>query len=243
MTDTFNSDQENVGTTSPVNEQYADRATLSEPDGGTKLQQQIEVMQKRIGDKDTHISTIESENQTLREKLAAIDEKLNKMTTVEEALERIKDNNKSNQDTALDEDTLKSVMRGVLPSVMAEQTASQKAEANFKEVAAQLTKLYGKDKVDETVARIAEENGITFDDMLDLARKSPKVVYRMAGVTLSQTSATGFTPSHSTNTGYNDVNETRDDKLAYYAKLRREDPKTYFSPAVQKKFREVCLSK
>jgi len=243
MTNTFNSDQENLGTTAQTTEQQADRATLAESDLGSKLQQQMEVMQKRIGDKDTHISTIESENQTLREKLAAIDEKLSKMSTVEEALERIKDSNKSNQDTALDEDTLKSVMRGVLPGVMAEQTAAQKAESNFKEVSAQLTKLYGKDKVDETVARIAEENGITFDDMLELARKSPKVVYRMAGVNPSQQAAAGFTPTHGTNTGYNDVNETRDDKLAYYAKLRREDPKTYFSPAVQKKFREVCLSK
>ena len=240
MTDTFNSDQENKGTTDTGNQSTGDNTNATEFESGNRFQQQIDVMQKRIGDKDAHISSIESENQILREKLASVDEKLSKMGTVEEALSKLKDKEKSNQDTALDEDTIKSMMRGVLPSVIKESTEAERAEANFKEVSSALTKTYGADKVDEVVAKVAIENGMSFDDMLSLARKSPKVVFKMVGI---QTGNTNYTPTKSTSTGYGESYETKEQKLAYYSKLRREDPKSYYSPAVQKKFREVCLSK
>lgn len=240
MTDTFSSDQEHNGTTNHTNESNGDNLNSMSDDLGSKLQQQIETMQKRIGDKDSHISNIEKENQTLREKLADIDEKLQKMGTVEEALERMKGNKESSQDTALDEDTLKSKLRDIIPNVLKETSEKEKAAANFSQVSETLTKLYGKDKVDEVVSNIAKENGISFKDMIDLAHKSPKAVYRMAGV---DTSKQSYAPSHGTNTGFNNKYETRDEQLAYYSKLRRDDPKTYYSPAVQKKFREVCLSK
>jgi len=237
MTDTFNSDQENQGTTESQQQGTADKSGTELLDAGNKLQQQIDVMQKRMGDKDTHISSVEKENQALRENLADINERLDKMGTVEEALARIGEKNESTQDTGLDENTLKSVMKDALPSLLAESAAEVQASVNFKQVADALANAYGKDKADETVERIAKENGLAFDDMVALARKSPSAVMKMAGITTAQAA-----PSQGTHIGYNDDSQNKEQKLAYFSKLKKDDPKEYYKPEVQKKFRETCLS-
>ena len=241
MTDTFSTDNVQTGTTATTTATTDNNGTQNF-DAGNQLQQQIDVMQKRMGDKDTHISTIEGENKTLQEKLAEIGERIEKMTTVEEALARMKENNNSNQDTKLDEDTLKSMMKTALPSMMAETTAAERADANFNAVADTLTKMYGKDKVDETVRKVAKDNGLDFDDMINLARKSPNALYRMAGINSGQQTSGTTHISHSTTNGYNENLETKEQKLANFSRLRKEDPKEYYKPEVQKRFREVCLS-
>ena len=236
MTDSFNADQAPQGTTDQVSN-IVDNNTDNVFDAGNKLQQQIDGMQKRMGDKDTHITTIESENQDLRESLADINERLDAMGSVEDALTRMKENNNSNQDTTLDEDTLKSTMK----SLLAETTAEEKATGNFNKVADTLTKLYGADKVNETVENVARENGLTFQDMIMLARKSPDAVFRMAGVKAS--SPTSAAPSQSTQVGYNTGNQNKEHKLAEFSKMRKENPKEFYKSEVQKQFRDLCLSK
>jgi regulator of replication initiation timing len=241
MTDTFSTDNVQQVSSDQTNGN-ADNNGVQNFDAGNQLQQQIDVMQKRMGDKDTHISTVEGENKTLQVKLAEISERIEKMTTVEDALARMKENNESTQDTKLDEATLKSMMKNALPSMMAETTAEEKADANFNTVADTLTKLYGKDKVDETVRQVALDNGLDFNDMINLARKSPNALYKMAGINKGQQVNTTSSVTHSTNTGYNENFETKEQKLAYFSKLRKEDRAEYYKPATQKRFREVCLS-
>lgn len=234
MTDTFVADQASTDTS--FNPGSTDHSSTQGEGEGNNLQQQIDVMQKRIGDKDEFIDTLKSENQTLREKMAEVEEKVQSMGSVEEALQRMKENQNSNQDTTLDEDKLVSKVLGSIEA----RTAEERQESNFKEVSSRLTKLYGSDKVDSTIDKVAEENGLTRSDVAALAKKSPQAVYRMMGI--DQTSTT-FTPSHSTNIGQNDDSKTKEQKLAEFSKLRREDPKKYMSPEVQKAFRELCLSK
>lgn len=235
MTDTFVADQATEGT--PVfNSTDVDQGKGTESNPDNNIQQQIDVMQKRITDKDDFIDTLKSENQTLREKMAEVEEKVQSMGTVEQALARMKEQQTSNQDTTLDEDKLVSKVLGSIEA----KTLEESQTANFKEVSSKLTKLYGADKVDETIDKVATENGLTRSDVADLAKKSPQAVYRMMGIDQSSTS---FTPSHSTNVGQNDDAKSREQKLAEFSKLRKEDPKKYMSPEVQKAFRQVCLSK
>lgn len=236
MTETFNADTAPQGTTDQTNN-IVDNNDENLLDTGNKLQQQIDGMQKRMGDKDTHITSIESENQTLRESLADINERLNAMGSVEDALTRMKENNDSNQETTLDEDTLKSTMK----SLIAETTAEEKATGNFNKVADALTKLYGADKVNETVENVAKENGLTFQDMIMLARKSPDAVFRMAGIKHSSISTAA--PSQATQVGYNADTQSKESKLAEFAKMRKESPKEFYAAGIQKQFRELCLSK
>lgn len=233
---TFTNDQGNTGTTNDSFTTPADHSTGGEPELGNKLQQQIDVMQKRMGDKDDFIGTLQGENQTLRERMADIESKLESMGSVEDALARMDEAKNSNQDTTLDEDTLVS---NVLNKLSAKSEKEQ-ADNNFNAVSATLTKTYGADKVDDIVSAAAIENGLSFDDMFELARKSPQAVYRMVGVKQS----TGTTnPSRSTNIGTTSDVETKEQKLAYFSKMRRENPADYYKPENQKAFREICLSK
>ena len=237
MTDqTFTNDNGSQGTTSSSFTPAADKGTESNLDLGSKLQQQMDVMQKRIGDKDNFIDTLQGENQTLREKMADIDARLESMGSVEDALARIGEAKNSNQDTTLDEETLVSKVLGKMQA----KTDSEKADANFQAVSATLTKTYGADQVDTIVRKAAAENGLTFDDMFALAKKSPKALYSMVGI--KNQSGTS-NPSQSTNVGYNSDNQNRDQKLADFSKLRRENPKEFYTPDMQKQFRELCLNK
>lgn len=198
---------------------------------------QLAVMQKRITDKDTHITTLETENRSLREMVADVQEKLNKLGDVETLLERMqnKPQDDSNRDTALDEETLVSKTLDRIQMLSKEQQQEQ----NFTTVANRLTKEFGADKVDEKVNQFARENGLTFDEMVDLAKKSPQAVYRMVG--LETTKQTSMSPSHSTIVGYGDktADQVRDQKLAEFAKLRRENPRKYWSSSVQQEFRKL----
>jgi len=236
MTDSFVSDQDNnKGTTSFTPEGSQDNGTSAVDQLGNKLQQQIDVMQKRMGDKDTHITGIESENQTLREKLADIEEKVQSMGTVEDALTRMREAQDSNQDTTLDEDMLVSKVLGKMET----RTLEEKREANFIEVATKLTNMYGADKVDSLIDKVALENGLTRSDVADLAKKAPQAVYKMLGIGHTATTAV---PTHSTHVGFTNESQNKDQKLADFAKMRKENPADFYKPAVQKQFRELCLS-
>lgn len=207
---------------------------------GNELQQQVDVMQKRLTDKDAFIDTLKTENQQFRERMADVEAKLQSMGSVEEAVARMQEANNSNQDTTLDEDKLIDKALDKFKRETAAESAQRIAKENFEVVSETLTKTYGADKVDEVVRKAAEESGMSFEDMIGLAERSPKAVYKMVG--LNQASGTA-SPSQSTNVGYGSDNLTKEQKLAHYSKMRRENPKEYYKPETQKAFRELCLSK
>jgi len=201
------------------------------------LSAQIQGMERRMQDKDTHISTVEGENLSLREQMADTQAKLDKMGSIEDALLRMEDTSQhaNNQDTALDEDALIKRTLQALDANKQQKTSDQ----NFNAVAAELSKTYGADAVDGKVRAIAEENGLTFDDMIDLSRKSPNAVYRMAG--LNVTPNVIGTPSRSTTVGFNEEDNlsAKENRMAEFSKLRRENPKEYWKPDMQKEFRKL----
>jgi hypothetical protein len=239
MTDTFNTSTDNVdaGNNTFGNAVAADTAGQTNTGGENNLQSQIAGMEKRISDKDTHISTVESENLKLREQMAETQEKLEKMAKIEEALERMQANqNGSTQDTALDENALINKTLEALDEKKREATA----EENFNAVSAELTKQFGADAVDGKVAQIAKNNGLSFDDIVDLAKKSPNAVYTMAG--LKGITSPSTSPSRSSNIGFNnddDGSSARERKLAEFAKMRRENASLYWKPETQKEFRKL----
>jgi hypothetical protein len=204
---------------------------------GAVLQAQITGMEKRITDKDTHISTVESENMKLRQDMSDIQSKLDNSAQIEEALERIQTSqHDSNQDTALDEDALINRLKASLATDDQQKTAQQ----NFDEVAGEFTRRFGADAADEKVRQLAVDNSLSFDDIVDLARKSPNAVYKMAGLSVNNNIA--GTASRSTHVGFNNEDEgssSKDRAMAEFAKLRRENPKEYWKPNVQKEFRKL----
>lgn len=236
MTDqnTFTNDNGDQGTTEPSFSNTTDNGGTGEQDSGSNLQQQMEVMQKRIGDKDDFIGTLKDENQTLREKMADIEAKIQAMGSVEEKLNAMEAAKNSNQDTTLDEETLVSKVLNKMEA----KTVEEKQDANFKEVSATLTKTYGADQVDSIVEKAAQENQLDFDDIIKLAKKSPQAVYKMLGVKTAYTPS----PSPTTNSGFQDPVNNKEQKLAYFSKLRRENPKEFYKAETQRQFRLACLS-
>jgi len=239
MTDTFNTSADNVdaGNTTFGNAGGSDNGSQGDHGAGDNLQAQISGMEKRIADKDTHIGTVESENLKLREQMADAQEKLDKMSKIEEALERMQENqNGSTQDTALDENALINKTLEALDNKKREATA----EENFNAVSAELTKQFGADAVDSKVTQLAQENGLSFNDIVDLARKSPNAVYKMAGLVGTQV-RTG-SPSQSSTIGFNnedDGSSAKERALAEFAKMRRDNPKLYWKAETQKEFRKL----
>lgn len=238
MTDqnTFTNDNGSQGTTSTSFIGDADQSNTGAEGLGDKLQQQIDVMQKRMGDKDEFISTLQGENSTLREKMLDIETRLESMGSVEDALARMDAAKNSNQDTTLDEDTLVSKVLGKMQA----EKAQEVADKNFSAVSATLTKTYGAEKVDEIVKKAAEENGLSFDDMFSLAKKSPQAVYRMVGI---DNSKPAINPSQGSSVGYATDNKDKEQKLSDFAKMRKENPKEFYKPDNQRAFRELCLQK
>lgn len=239
-TESFANDNSNQGTTGSTFTQDQDQGNETNQGSGNELQQQVDVMQKRLTDKDEFIDTLKTENQQFREQMADFEAKLQSMGSVEEAVARMQEANNSNQDTTLDEDKLIDKALDKFKRETAAEAAQRVAKENFSVVSQTLTKTYGADKVDEVVRKAAEESGMSFEDMISLAERSPKAVYKMIGVNPISGNAS---PSQSTNVGYGSDNQTKEQKLAYYSKLRRENPREYSRPEVQKAFRELCLSK
>lgn len=204
---------------------------------GAALQAQVSGMEKRISDKDTHISTVESENLKLRQDMADIQAKLDNSAQIEEALERIQTNqHDSNQDTALDEDALINRLKASIATDNSQKTKQQ----NFDEVAGEFTKQFGADAADEKVRQLAADNSLTFDDIVELARKSPDAVYRMAGLNVNRN--VQGTPSRSTHVGFNNEDDGTSAKaraLSDFAKMRKENPKQYWKADTQKEFRKL----
>lgn len=239
MTDqNFTEDNGNQGTSSFVADNSSDNNEFDVKKEVSNLQQQVDGMQKRMTDKDDFIGKLQEENQKLRENLADTSTKLDSMGSVGEALQRIKDAEQSNQDTTLDEDKLMSDLLEKFETVQQTKSEEQKQQANYNSVVDTLSKKFGTDKVNDIINKAATDNRLSVEDMKSLAKKSPDAVYRMVGVK----DTVSFTPSHNQNVSYQEGEKNKEQVLAEFAKLRRENPKEYYKPETQRLFRQACLS-
>lgn len=197
------------------------------------LSAQIAVMQKRINDKDTHISNIENENKNMRETLLAKEEEI---ASLKQALEAFKTPQRTtDQNTAIDADTL-------VGKVMETLTQKQREEVynnNFATVQDRLVKEYGDiSKVNDKVAQISKETGLSVEDLVNTARKSPEAFYKLSGLTQAKpapTTPATFVRASEASTGA----DTGNKDLSYYMNLRKTNPKEYWKPDTQKAFRKL----
>lgn len=134
----------------------------------------LAVLQKRDVNAQSHISTLENEAKDLNTRMVEMQEKLDKAASVEDLL---KDQGQSTFD--VDELTAK-VTQNVTEGLSAEAKEA-KAKGNFDNVATALTEKHG-DKTDDAVKKACQENDMTFEDMVELARKNPKLAMKLCDV-------------------------------------------------------------
>lgn len=194
-----------------------------------------EVIAKGKLEADNHIKELERQ-------LAELMEDLSKQDYAKTLLEKLQpqaadpgnasgagqDNNTgtAEENTTLDAEELKSLIEQTLTQREKENT-SQK---NLQETASRLNELFGTEAEAEVKKR-AEAIGMNIDKLQEIAAESPTAFFKLiSSEPLKQ--ETNTTPNNAVNTdaGFNNSAE-RD--WQFYQKLRRENPKLYYSPSTQ----------
>lgn len=236
MTDTFvkdGTDQAAASTTTSF--QTADTAAAGQESTDTKSPEyQLQVVQKRLNDKDEFINTLKEENQQTREMYSAMEERLRNMEKISDVLKG-QQQDVTNQDTNLDENAL---VGKVIANLNKKQTQDLH-EKNYNTVLARLDQEFGSQYIEEKVTAAAQANGLSIDDMVQTARKSPTAFYKLVGVAgeATQRNVTP-TPTHGSqlppaDTGAKD--------FAYYSNLMRTNPKEYWKADTQREYRKLFL--
>lgn len=198
------------------------------------IEYQVQVMQKRLNDKDEFINKLQTENQQTREMYASLEERMQNLSKIEEVLNnRFEQQDVSNQDTNLDEDALV----GKVIETFKSKEAEQRMQDNYNTVLERMRNEIGEEHIESKVSEAAQANGLSVDDMVSLAKKSPSAFYRMVGLEQgAQQKPNAPAPMRGTQTA---PQETSQKDFAYYARMMRENPQEYWKPEVQREFRKL----
>jgi hypothetical protein len=155
------------------------------------------VLQKRVNDSQEFISTLKTEREGDRQTIQQLQEELAKRPTLEELTEHI--NSSASATTVDSADLISKTVDAVTSSLSAKEEAKVQ-DANFQSVSATLTSAFGADKVDAEVARLAQENDMSFDEVVVLAKRSPKAALKLLGLTGKESTASPDRNTGSLNT-------------------------------------------
>lgn len=198
-------------------------------------QEELEALRKRDEAAQAHIPDLESENGELRTKLEELESKLASATTLDGVLDRISKSGDDGEAT-LDQNAITQIVDNAL----LQQQTQQTQDNNWSNVMADLTAKYGDWKTADTkVQERAQELDIKLEDASTMARNNPKAFLQLfspAETTTTDTSSgvrsggSGQSVSGNVVTG-----NTRD--AAFYNKMRKENPKLYWSIDNQAQYR------
>lgn len=193
---------------------------------------ELEALRIRDAAAQAHIPDLESENAQLRDTLVELEAKLVSATTLDSVLERI--TNKGKPVQTLDP----AAVTQIVDQVLTQKQTKAAQDNNWNSVYTALTTVYGDWKTaDAKVRERAQELDIALDDATTMAKNNPKAFLQLFNPTTHapnpggvRSGGAGQTVPSRTLTG-----ETRD--AAWYKKLRRENPKAYWSVEVQAQYR------
>lgn len=141
---------------------------ITDSDGRQKFET-VDKALESIQHKDSHISTLESENAQLREKLE-------KQAKAEELLSQVKNTEQQTSSPALDPNEITKLVE----STLTQRELQAKKTANKQDVAKSLMEQYkSQEKVDEYVSAKSQELGV---DLFALAATSPKAAKELLGL-------------------------------------------------------------
>lgn len=216
--------------------QPADQAPAGGEHVDTKSPEyQLQMLQKRLNDKDEFINTLKEENQETRKMYSTLEERLNNMEQISEVLKG-KEQDANNQNTNLDESAL---VGKVIDNLNQRQT-EELYQKNYNSVLSRLDTEFGAANIEGKVAEAAQANGLSINDMVETARKSPTAFYKLVGVEGTPQRPVTPTPTHGSQVP---PQESGEKNLAYYSNLLKTNPREYWKPAVQREYRKLILNK
>lgn len=179
--------------------------TQGQQGGNESLQRQVEVLEKRLRDKDEFIETLKTERKQDGDKISNLESKLEELSeksrNVEEVLERMNRNDASHQSSQGNDSTglTREEAMKLAEDLYEQKQSQQEYEANLRSVAPEVQKAYGAEKADAKIAEIARQNDMTFDEAFDLAGRKPNA-FRRLFLPQSSGSSEPSAPSGSVNT-------------------------------------------
>lgn len=174
MTDSFNADQSVTPSPAKAGGTFSETPAVTpvefEVDGRKYT---VEAAVKKIQNGDQHIQTLESENKTQRETLAAAADEIKRLKGLAEVLARKQEIESDDTKTSIDPDEIARKAAGLVKGTLDEDARIQRENQNLVEVRQSLTKKYGQ-SVDEIVAKVIEPLGMTKAEAMALAKSKPK---------------------------------------------------------------------
>lgn len=113
-----------------------------------------------------------------------------------------------------------------------QKTAKQRRDENIQKTREALKERFGGD-YNATLRQIAEELSVSDKFLADAAATSPKAFLQLVDSVRAPDNNRPLTPPQGTVDTSKQFNQQLNKNNAYYQKLRKEDPKTYFSKKVQ----------
>lgn len=219
-----------------------DQAPQSTGTGMTE--QQLSELVKRDAHAQQHIANLEEENRGMREDLSKLmdqmqsfETKLSAQQTVEQLLKGTSTSTPAQQPQepatmqtpAFDQSQVEEMVTQRVQKIFTEREQEQ----NYMRAAQRLTETF-KDKADEHVAKVASENGLSYEDAQGLAKTNP-VLFENLFINQAVKTTTPAAPTQGNqSTGTVQTQNTLDQ--AYWTKMRREQPNRFWSPEVQKQY-------
>lgn len=207
---------------------------------------------KRDEHAQRHIATLEADNKTVRENFLSLQEQVDALQAqlaaakkVEELLSRktLPNDNQNQQEVKPNMNTPTtttfdpSVIDSMVTQRVQELAKQQEQEKNFRAAQETLSALF-MDKADEHVKTVAQSNGLSFDNAMELARTNP-VLFNNLFINNYKKPSTPTTPTMGTIATGTAPNATSNEiTMEYWNKMRRENLAKFTSAAVQKQYHE-----
>lgn len=134
---------------------------------------------KKISSADDFIETLKSEREQDRKLLQEVQETLKQQVNARDILNKLKQGEGEGNTPNTNTQTVNpdDVAKKVLETLRGDQAAKEQQE-NWNSVTSKLTQAFG-EKTNETVKKVAEENGLTVEEAANLARTKPKMFLKL----------------------------------------------------------------
>jgi hypothetical protein len=150
---------------------FADKLSSIKNEDGTPKYSDVVSALDSIPHAQAHITTIESENAELKEKLAK----------EQAARELLAKQVAHKTDSPAQQGLTEAEVAAIALKAQQQALEAQSAEANVRAVNATFSELYG-DKAVVTMQEVAKDTGMSVAAIRELAKTSPQAVYRLAGI-------------------------------------------------------------
>lgn len=204
-----------------------------------------EVVAKGKVEADAHILALEGQLSQMREDLGKQDyaaelltQLQNKATDSTDVDIAVSNNNNNISGTETGEHTSPPVsaedLKSLVEKTLTERDAKTATDKNLMEVATHLESLYGTE-ADANVMKKAEELGMTWESIKDVAQSSPAAFFALLGE--AKAPVKNLSQGSIRTDGVMQQN-TGERNWAYYSSLRRENKSAYYTPKVQQQLLE-----